>query len=348
MTITRRPDHGGDAPDWNALYAAYAPRLRRVIAAITPPDDIDDVLHNTFLRFMRRLDGGNVDFSRPVWPLLATMARREAVDRLRAARSQSTRTRLGPQVVTHDAAERIETRAAISTTLLALSPRDRRLLLRYELGPQSPAALAEAEGLSTGALRAALSRARRRFRAAYVATGTERRAGALIAWAAAKRGRRPTALPHHSALEFIRFAAAAVAVAAAAATATAHRAPEHRRDDTVAAVRGAQTVDASATREQPPPAHRVKPDRPRTEGQPGSHHPPAPAANTAAPLDVRRVDGRVSTTADDVSVGIAIEWRDPFGLMHGHATAGVRCQSGRVAGATCLVLRQLPGTTADG
>jgi RNA polymerase sigma factor (sigma-70 family) len=161
----------GDRAAFDALYARHAPRVAAVCRARVRPDDVDDVVQDTFARAYDRLETLADAGAFGGW------VRAIAVNLCADTRRRSSRTvvvdqfddvdDLGPQpdelVADRDEADHLV--AALAT----LGRRDRRALWLRDAMELSIPEVAADLGTTEGSMRVMLTRARRRARAAVVA-----------------------------------------------------------------------------------------------------------------------------------------------------------------------------------
>lgn len=348
---TDLPDDGD--LDWNELCTLYGPALRRVIGRSAPAADVEDILQNTFVRFVRLLAGGRLDLSKPLLPLLLSLADRARIDHWRTRPRETAVDRLpdngGASEVPGAEMEAVE---SIADALASLFPRDKRLLLRCEVNGASRTLVGSEEVLSNDALRQALSRARRRFRSAYLATLVEK--GVLGVWGVVIHVRarlQRSAGPGRGVEDLVRLGFGVTAAAAITLAVAVAGPPSARADDPVRIVAlglGEVASPALAGRAGPSQAEQEKPGSTRTRADSTVHSyepsPPARPVPGTSSVELRRAEGTVVAEPDNPSVGIHLEWSDPAGSGHGSAGVEFKCSGGKVATVACPVLRQLPGT----
>jgi RNA polymerase sigma-70 factor (ECF subfamily) len=158
--------------DWEAVYRAHAPRLRGLIARRVPSGAVEDVLQETFVRAYRSRH--RLDTTRPLWPFLATLARRSSIQWYRTHQLEPA---VGP--VSADERDTVDfpgsddhlagyLRARRVVDVLArLTPRHRRILYLHGAQDVGCDVIAAADKLSEKAVRSALDRARANFRSSY-------------------------------------------------------------------------------------------------------------------------------------------------------------------------------------
>jgi RNA polymerase sigma factor (sigma-70 family) len=136
-------------------------------------DDAEDVAQEAFVRLLD--EGAPAPFNARAW--LFTVARRLASDRQRATRRRE-RLALLPSASAHGdspdpalAVERAEAVAAVREVLAGLTERERQLLLLHHDG-YSYREIAARIGVSPASVGSLLTRAHRRFLAAYDASAT--------------------------------------------------------------------------------------------------------------------------------------------------------------------------------
>ncbi|MDQ3756514.1 MAG: sigma-70 family RNA polymerase sigma factor [Actinomycetota bacterium] len=158
--------------DWGVVYREHAPRLRGLIARRVPGAAVDDVLQDTFVRAYRGRH--RLDTSRPLWPFLATLAKRSSIqwhrshpDLSRSPAEPANGSVLGdfPGSDEHLAGY-VEARRVVEV-LAGLTPRHRRILFLHGVQDHGCDAIAAADQLSEKAVRSLLDRARANFRATY-------------------------------------------------------------------------------------------------------------------------------------------------------------------------------------
>ena len=155
----------GDPDALGALYRRYAPSLRTLCARRLPAEaDVEDVVHETFLRAQRAVD--TLDAGAPVWPWLATIAARLCTD---ARRSEDRRLRLErasdqPSVeLEEEVAFRLR-RAIVGDALHRLNPSHRAAVVLHHLVGWSYKDIAQVQDKSVTAVRSDLLRGRRVLR----------------------------------------------------------------------------------------------------------------------------------------------------------------------------------------
>ncbi len=164
---------GGDSASYGVLYRAHAAAVRRVVAAMVgDPATTDDVVQEAFVRALEQLPNLREPDRFRAW--LMAIARHAAVDALRARRrlerlgetdaEQLAQSGAGPDVV----AELGELAQLVNRCTLGLSSRDAAaVFLVTQLG-YSPTSLAPVLGVTHGAAKVIVHRARRRLRDAVL------------------------------------------------------------------------------------------------------------------------------------------------------------------------------------
>ncbi len=168
--------------DFDALYRMHAPRVRALAYhRLRDSGQADDVVQETFLRAYRALD--RLDPQRPAWPWLRTIADHICTDIVRRSGvvsetpvADDTRDAHCPSDADPSAEAYLsaQQRAGIKDALGRVHPRQRRMLVLHAVEGLSPGAVAEAEGMSVTAARAALKRGRKSFRRHYMALAAQR------------------------------------------------------------------------------------------------------------------------------------------------------------------------------
>jgi RNA polymerase sigma-70 factor (ECF subfamily) len=158
---------GGDLP---ALYARHASGIRRYLAGIVGDADAEDLVHDVFERAQRAAAPAAGDLAAP-W--LYRIARNAALDRLR---SRAVREREdvvealgaggGREALPPDLElARAQMRSCILDLVDRLAPGHRAVVVLSELGGLSDRETAEALGVTVGAAKIRLHRARAALRA---------------------------------------------------------------------------------------------------------------------------------------------------------------------------------------
>ena len=232
--------------------------------------------------------------------------------------------------------------AAIRT----LDARDRRLLVRCVLEEAPRAEVAAEEGLSASALTMALSRARRRLRAAYAEYSDENISAILVpAWWVRARHKATNVVGDARAAEVVARAGLALSAAAAVTLVLGAQQPPAGDSTAVLASRPALSIGNAGV----PGSVEQRGGGPDSAPRPARTSSTAvPEAASSAPVDLPAVPG--TTTTIDVGpersrVGIYIEWTDPAGNGHGSAAIEFRCSGGVVATTFCPPLRGVPATS---
>ena len=168
------------APTFEDVLPAYGPDLRRyLVRRLRDPDLAADLVQETLLRAYGARD--RFENERPVWPWLAAIAHNVLLNTFRDERSRHER--LATESEWASIAHRVESspaddperrfastqlRATITAALIALTSRQRRILLLRVADGRSYEEIAVSEGVSVDAVKSALRRARRTFRAEFL------------------------------------------------------------------------------------------------------------------------------------------------------------------------------------
>lgn len=160
----------GDKDAFAALYREHAGTVRAVILRTSGPDALPDLMQETFARALESL--ASLRDTDRFGPWLTTIARRVAIDHRRRRRpteeldedADAVDARLGPE----DLAEVGELAALVRGQLVGLRKADAAALAMIAHLGLSVSEVAAAMGLSQGATRVMLHRARRRLRDALV------------------------------------------------------------------------------------------------------------------------------------------------------------------------------------
>lgn len=159
---------GGDPEAFNPLVAHYAPRIRAYLQRmLRNREEAEDLTQETFLKAFRALD--RFDANRPFKRWLYTIATNTGLNALRGQKSRGTQVELDPEFSTFrpgsdGAAGQSAAEEQLERALATLPPRAVQLIrLHYHEG----FSLQEAGGvlgMSEGAAKAALCRARQELR----------------------------------------------------------------------------------------------------------------------------------------------------------------------------------------
>ncbi|MEQ1785459.1 MAG: RNA polymerase sigma factor [Acidimicrobiales bacterium] len=148
-----------------ALFEEHHDRLLRLCRRqLGPGGDVEDVAHDVLLKAWAALP--RFDTARPMWPWLATIARRTCIDHQRRHHLSTTRRGLGDGDATdpHEASVASWDRAGIVRTALErLSPASQELLLLRDAEGWSYERIADSQARRPGAVRMAVARARRQL-----------------------------------------------------------------------------------------------------------------------------------------------------------------------------------------
>lgn len=156
--------HAPGQPDVDGLYRGQAPRLSRFFSRRVAPDDVLDMVHETFRRLIGvtggttdRIDAPDAYLSRVAGNLLRDRARR-ADER---ARQQSIRYEddmvAGPDP--HALLESRDEVARVDAALMTLKPKTRAIFVMHRVDGLSYAEIARAKGLSVGAIEKHIAKA---------------------------------------------------------------------------------------------------------------------------------------------------------------------------------------------
>ena len=163
----------GDERAFAILYQRYRTDIRALCSrSFLDPHTTEDVTQETFLRAFRHIS--EFERGRPVWPWLATIAKRLCIDELRGItrRAALGRTVEQSENVVHDVTseeaiarvERQRVNRLITRALAALRPRDRKVFVLQTIEGWSHERIAEHNGMSVHAVRNLAWRARRALR----------------------------------------------------------------------------------------------------------------------------------------------------------------------------------------
>ncbi|HEY5478432.1 MAG TPA: sigma-70 family RNA polymerase sigma factor [Gaiellaceae bacterium] len=164
MRSRRSEDTAARIDRFEAVFRANVTRVRSYVARRTI-EGVEDVVAETFTVAWRRLD----DLPADALPWLLGVARRQLANQRRAERRRgmlhARLEREAPGFVIH--ADDDPRSAAVCTALIALSKRDREVLLLVERDGVSREDAARVLGTTRAQVRVRLHRARRRFAALY-------------------------------------------------------------------------------------------------------------------------------------------------------------------------------------
>ena len=186
---------GGDERAHELLYRRYANDIRALCARMLRDGHAaEDVTQETFIRAFGNLH--RFDRSRPVWPWLATIAKRLCVDELRKIARRSALDRdiiQGPDVAvdvtSEEAVDRVERQRigrVVGRALADLRPRDRRVF-EQAIDGVSHEEIARRDGMTIHAVRNLAWRARRALRRSLVAEREHMLGGFVAVWTAVRR-----------------------------------------------------------------------------------------------------------------------------------------------------------------
>jgi RNA polymerase sigma-70 factor (ECF subfamily) len=166
------PDDDARRPTFAEMYSGCRADLVALChRQLGPAGDAEAVAQEAFLRAWAALD--HYSTARPLWPWMATIARRLCIDQLRRRRLEQARFRLesrlrGDHLAQPDEhVERSEEGRVALEALRRLNPRDQRLLGLREIDGWSIEQLAALEGMTLDAVRSALKRSRISLRQSY-------------------------------------------------------------------------------------------------------------------------------------------------------------------------------------
>lgn len=163
-----RKTQGGDPEAFNPLVAHYAPRIRAYLQRmLRNREEAEDLTQETFLKAFRALDRFDADRSFKRW--IYTIATNTGLNALRGQKSRGTQVELDPELsASRHGSDRTAGQSAaeeqLELALATLSPRAIQLIrLHYHEGFSLMEAGAVL-GMSEGAAKAALCRARQELR----------------------------------------------------------------------------------------------------------------------------------------------------------------------------------------
>ncbi|MQY03634.1 RNA polymerase sigma factor [Actinomadura macrotermitis] len=141
--------------------AALGPALRRFLRHRVPPDLVDDVIQSVLLELWRCRDRFDPDRGLEAWAL--TIARRRAVDHLRALPPPALPLTAATERPAPDAADRIARRQDVRRALAALPAAQREALVLAYYGDLGQREIARRLGAPLGTVKARTARGLRRL-----------------------------------------------------------------------------------------------------------------------------------------------------------------------------------------
>ena len=160
-----RQTQGGRPEAFNPIVAHYAPRIRAYLyRMLRNREEAEDLTQETFLKAFRGLN--RFDPERPFKAWLYTIATNTGLNAIRGQQRRGVQVALDPERVVHDSAVSADTPAGeqLEAALATLAPRALQLItLHYHEGFSLQEAGAVL-GMSEGAAKAALCRARQALR----------------------------------------------------------------------------------------------------------------------------------------------------------------------------------------
>ncbi|MBL7647195.1 MAG: RNA polymerase sigma factor [Candidatus Hydrogenedentes bacterium] len=161
-----RRTQGGHPDAFNPLVARYAPRIRAYLhRMLRNREEAEDLTQETFIKAFRAIH--RFDAERPFKSWLYTIATNTGLNALRGQKRRGTQVALDPELPAHaEAGHRCggESREKLESAMAALSPRAAQLItLHYHEG-FSLLEAGQVLGMSEGAAKAALCRARQELR----------------------------------------------------------------------------------------------------------------------------------------------------------------------------------------
>lgn len=338
------------------LFAGHVPVLRRVLAHSVGPADIEDILQNTYERLERMRSGGRLDLSKPLLPLLVTLARRAAIDHWRTRPRETPDEGIGLRTVTAETpAEMMIASQQLVEGFRRLRSRDQRLLRRCLAQDEPYSEVAEAEGLTPGALWTAVSRARKRLLAVF---DDDEFGLALmpVVWRWRSRFDRVRSTLEIELDTLARLGAGLAAAVAAVGVAVSAVGPSPASAVRAAGVPVASRPPLAPLADAREPGPMDAREARNTAGVVSGHAEdhvspdPLPPAVAVAGLEVHRARSAVEPEPGDSTVSFYVEWDDPILGDGGHAEveSGMKCSHGVVAGAVCPVVKELPGAQDPG
>ena len=150
---------------FRSLYEIHASAVARYVARRVPPDDVHDVVADTFLTVWRRLD----DVPEDAVPWLFATARRHISNRRRSTRRRDALGRrltelTGSADFNHSWIEDDELDGLVVAAIARLPLKEREAIMLVAWDGLDPKRAARAAGCSSGTFRVRLHRARSRLR----------------------------------------------------------------------------------------------------------------------------------------------------------------------------------------
>ena len=160
------PDHGNEAPDATEqvqlLFVRHENSIRAFVRALQPSlSDADDVMQETFLTISRKASTFETGTNFVAWA--CSIARLKVLENFRQRKRANVLSEAAIIALTEDAPSPqalVEEEGALETCLGQLAPKVRDLLWRRYSRRQSSEEMAAAAGMTSNAVRVALSKAR--------------------------------------------------------------------------------------------------------------------------------------------------------------------------------------------
>lgn len=165
-----RSVRAGDTAAFEALYRRHVPAVRKVLfAKLRQPDLVDDAIQDVFLKAMESIQSLREPDRLVQW--LKAIARNVATERFRDRRHEDLDDLVGGELAStapglDEIGEVRELARLVQGAIAGLTPRDTEAVLLAGYFDASPAEIGERLGVSVGAAKVVLHRARRRLRLA--------------------------------------------------------------------------------------------------------------------------------------------------------------------------------------
>ncbi|MER7546390.1 RNA polymerase sigma factor [Actinomadura sp.] len=162
MTLEQRLAQGDEAA-LSECYAALGPLVRRHAGRLVPAHAVDDVVQVVFLEVWR--SRARFDPARGLEPWILAIARRRAIDQLRAEARHSRRSApLDDTVGVPDATSAVDAACDVRRALAGLPPAQRQAIVLAHYGQLTQREIADRLAVPLGTVKARTARGLRRLK----------------------------------------------------------------------------------------------------------------------------------------------------------------------------------------
>ncbi|NEA25415.1 RNA polymerase sigma factor [Actinomadura bangladeshensis] len=162
MTLEQRLAQGDEAA-LSECYAALGPLVRRHAGRLVPDHVVDDVVQLVFLEVWR--SRGRFDPARGLEPWVLAIARRRAIDQLRAEARHSRRSvPLEDTIGVPDATSAVDAACDVRDALAGLPAPQRQAIVLAHFGQLTQREIADRLAIPLGTVKARITRGLRRLR----------------------------------------------------------------------------------------------------------------------------------------------------------------------------------------